>query len=272
MNTQSSARSARKERLCKIGLSGLLVSLSILTTHSVSAGVIAIESELYLQAQARSNGSVTVSDIDSDSQGATTNDLSASASVTATTPGAFVEVSGSGTASWVNAAAGQVKLNDFGFTSLHNSGSGFVDLGGWHGIPVWSYTFLADVSGLFSMDWDVFVQPSSDSTFGLGGFRFSLTGGGGGQSLFKVGAIGGSQSGTVTRNIVAGNTYTAFIESEIGLVGGIGTTSRFMDGTFDWSMDSGAFESVPEPTSSGLFLLALLGLAVTRKNTNLTAS
>ena len=243
-------------------LKTLILSTFLIATHAANAGVIALNSELYLQAQARSNGSAITVDIDRQSQLSALNNLSASVSAIATSPGATMEVTGSGSATWVNAAQGQVLFNDLGWNSVNNNGSSLADIGGFSGLPIWTYTFIADLTGLFTIDWSVFVHNSTTNTFGLGRFRFALTGAGGGQRIFNVGGIGATNSGTSTLGIVAGQQYTARLTNDAGLVGGLATQTAFMDGTFNWSMDSGPFESVPEPTSMSLFMLALASLVL----------
>ena len=247
----------------RIALPCLVLSSCLFLSQSAFAGVISLGSTLELKARANSNGAGEVTDIDSASQGSSLSNLGVSVSATSTSTGGFATVSGSGSASWVNAAQGQVQFDNLGWESLNNTSYSLVDIGGFNSDPIWSYTFEADVDGLFTMDWSVFVESETTTEFGLGGFRFSLTGAGGGQSLFQVGAPGTTNSGTTTRNIFAGNQYTAILESDAALVGGIATRTAFMDGDFNWSMDSGPFSSVPEPGS--VILLSLGLLALTRR-------
>ena len=173
-----------------------------------------------------------------------------------------MDVSGSASATWVNAAQGQVRFNDIGFDSLNNTSISLANIAGGAGTVAWSYSFIADVTGQFTLDWSVFVQDVTTISFGLHGFRFQMLEAGGGQTLMNVGDIGTTNTGTTTRNIIANQQYTAEVLLNAGLFGGIATRTAFMDGTFDWSMDSGPFESVPEPTSTGLFLLGLGALAL----------
>lgn len=77
--------------------------------------------------------------------------------------------------------------------------------------------------------------------------------------------MGVDTSGTTTRNIVAGMQYTALIETNSGLFGGIGDRVSHMDGTFDWSMDSGPSASVHEPTTLVLLGLGIFGLGFNKR-------
>ncbi len=71
-------------------------------------------------------------------------------------------------------------------------------------------------------------------------------------------------TGTLTRNILAGNVYTAQIETSAGIFGGVGERVSFMDGVFNWSMDSGPMTDVAEPAPAALLALGLLGICSQR--------
>ena len=198
-------------------ISGLLDSflalalvIGIMTISSNSqAAVIAVDSYLQLQAKSNSNGAGLVIDTDSASQGGTINTLSASVNATSTSAGGQISTTGDITASWNNTAVGQVLFHNVGWDSLNNVQSGVADINRYFDsninrwINSWAYTFTADVTGMFSLDYDVILQQGSTTDFGLGGFEFSLLGGAGGQTIMGVGS-----SGTTTRNIAAGQTYT----------------------------------------------------------------
>lgn len=213
------------------------------------AGVIALDSSLAVDTLA-GYGVYQVTDTASVTQSGVTNTLGLlSASAVSTSPGGTLITSGSAIATWNNTASGQVSFNDIGWeNSAFGGSSSSSSVNGTQ----WTYTFQADVTGLFSISWDVSLQQSLAQSFGLQDFRFSLAGTGGGQTVMRV-----DTTGSTTRNIIAGNQYTALIETNAGIVGGVGGRTSFMDGLFDWSMDSGPMSSVPEPAS-----IALLGLGV----------
>lgn len=247
-----------RKRSRSMGL--VYVMLLALSFPSLShAGVIAVGSDLAVVATS-GRSSFEVIDTASDSQGGTTNTLgTVAANAVSTSAGGTSITSGSAIATWNNAASGQVRFEDLGWDNSAFS-SGVVSNSGFGGTG-WSYTFQADVTGLFYLNWDISLQQSLADSFGLQNFRFSLIGPSGGfLDLLSV-----ETTGSLTRNIVAGSQYTANIYNNNGIFGGIGGRTAYMDGVFDWSMDTGPFSSVPEPTAIALLGLGLLGLRTNRR-------
>jgi hypothetical protein len=110
----------------------------------------------------------------------------------------------------------------------------------------WTYEFLADTTGLFTLDYD--VTGSGSDTFGLNGFNFSWSEPES-DDFFNL-----DTSGTITRAITAGNTYTVNITNQANIFGSLGTRDARMDGAFNWRIDTTAV-AVPE-SSSALVTLA----------------
>lgn len=229
---------------------GALLCLMSLATH---AGVIAVSSNLQVQATA-GRTTTEVIDIASDSQGATINNLG---TVSALAVSGTLTTSGSASASWSSAAAGNVTFNDLGWNN-GPSDTSFSSITGTE----WRYTFIADIDGLFTMDFDIQLDPNNNClcgapNFGLNSFRFSLVGPSGG----FMDILNAGPPGTTTRNIYAGNQYTALISAPNSIFGGVGNRDSHMNGTFNWSMDSGPTNSVPAPLSLMVFSIGLLFVA-----------
>ncbi len=178
--------------------------------------------------------------------------LAVSASASATDGTGTNTVSGQAAAAWTSADAGTVTFSAYGW-DLQTLGE--VDL--THGLPDWSYTFIADGNGTFTMNYDV---TASGDTFGLWGWGIALTDSAG---LPVSNPSDPTASGTFGGALVEGQTYTVSLSNNANLRGS-GSTAA-MDGEFDWSIKTTSV--VPEPTGNALMLggLAALGLARRRR-------
>lgn len=219
------------------------------------AAVMSLNSTLQVVATAGINAAEVV-DTASDSQGPTINDLGLiTASATSTT----LTTSGSAHASWVSTSQGQVSFLDLGWDNGPFPTTSQSSLDGTQ----WTYTFLADVTGLFTLDWSIVLDPANNTDFGLNRFFFSLVGHAntGFNEVLAAGA-----SGISTRNIHAGHIYTVTIKTDVGVFGGVGGRDSHMDGFFNWQMDSGPALTgeAPTPVTLLLFLKGLMILCIVK--------
>ncbi len=237
----STVKTSKTSRISTLGKLTALSLISLLCPVAAYALPTPISSSLRLEADSDA-GSGIVTDIDSDSQGGTINPLSASVSALATSGNASVLSRSQGIATWFDSSRGEVNLFNIGWNTVGVSQGSAVLFNGLD----WTYEFLADTTGLFTLDYD--VTGSGSDTFGLNGFNFSWSEPES-DDFFSLGT-----SSTITRAITAGNTYTVNIRNQANIFGGLGTRDARMDGAFNWRIDTTAV-AVPE-SSSALVTLA----------------
>jgi hypothetical protein len=188
--------------------------------------------------------------MDAQSQGSTLNTpspLSATVSALSTDANSRLLVTGEGSATWTSASTGEVKFTNLGWNAVNAIGG--ADLSQNVG---WVYTFVANVTGSFNINYSVTAQGTSSTNdnplVGLNGF-FLYEGAGATAPSHATRQIdlnsSGSAAGTATLAITAGNTYTVEIQDFANLFKDIGTTDAHMNGTFD-------FDVVPAPEPSSL--------------------
>ncbi|MBD1907405.1 hypothetical protein H6F53_18240 [Trichocoleus sp. FACHB-832] len=228
----------------KISTLGKLTAISfILALCPVTAEALPTPIRSSLGSEANSDaGSGFITDIDGESQDGTINPLSVSVSALATSGNASVLTTAEGIATWLSSAQGEVNLFNIGWNTVEvTRGSAYLfnDLG-------WTYEFLADKTGFFTLDYN--ITGSGSDVFGLNGFQFFWSVPQNDDYLVF------GTSGTLTRAITAGKSYTVNIRNEANISGELGTRNASMDGTFNWKIDT-VVAAVPE-SSSALALLS----------------
>jgi len=187
--------------------------------------------------------------------------LAASVSAIASDSNQTLTVSGSASATWgITGNSGNVEFLNFGYSGdAHNY---TVDLRNGLSGQTWSYTFIADFDGIFSMTYDVSVVDNvgPQGAFGLAGWDIEWSGIGGGLSLTDP--LDPTTSGIFSRPIIGGQIYT------IGLSGGpsLATGSSQNDILSSHVQGNFSFAMVPEPSTVILFILGLFIINLCRPN------
>jgi hypothetical protein len=193
-----------------------------------------------------------ISDFYSDSQGATLNSYSGSVeALDSLSSGDLARVYADTSVIWFGAGAGELRfLNGWEFDSTAtilgelNEASTTV--------PVWTYTFQATENGFLNVQYNVV---GTGETFGLQPWTFLFDGPGGGESLGPDPAFPDG-SGSFTRDLVAGTTYTMGFTNFGNVTGGnlIGSS----EGLLQWQV-------IPVPEPATLVALGAGALALYRR-------
>lgn len=165
----------------------------------------------------------------------------------------YASAFGSGTATWAaDGLSGTVSFTNVGW-DVANGRSSSVDLR-WGGDD-WTYTFVADSDGVFSIDYQVVGLGSN--LFGLWGWYIAWSGLGG-DILSVLDPFDPNRSATASRDLTAGETYTVSLRNNANLAGEAGLFSAArMNGLFNWRITA-APNAVSEPGSLALLLAATL--------------
>lgn len=247
-----------------------LAAMLLATAAQAQAGIIlAQNSSLTMTGNADASAGDSIpgsSNTDAQSQGATISPLSASlgAGVIDSLNDASVTTTGSATASWTSDDQGMVHFANHGWTTA-NVANGRAELFG----SAFVYSFVAQTSGTFVVNYTISLDSRSTETFGLNGFHYNFLGATDHFiALYPPGwndsTSTASFTGSISETITAGNNYVLTIGSYANIVGGLGTRTSIMDGQFDFAArgDNPPPSVVPEPTSLALAGFAGIGMAV----------
>ena len=200
-----------------------------------------------------------VIDSQANSWGTLLDPLNVSVSATASDSDQFITVFGNASATWGSGGnSGSVIFQNFGFSDdAHNFSA---DLRNGFDDNIWSYTFIADNDGFFSMTYDVSVVDTI-GTFGPSGLRgWDIQWSGAGSGLSLMSTSDPTADGVFLRSVVAGQFYT------VGLNGGpsvgFGSNlnhefSTYIQGNFNF-----AISPVPEPSMIVLMIVGMLTLNI----------
>src|SRR5437868_5761279 len=176
-----------------------VVACNLLLLCLLSAPVSAtpISASMFLKADVQRNGDGSASMSDAQSWGVPLTPLSTSALAAA----GGINAQGSGAATWGAAGdSGSVDFTDYGWSFVPDV-AGSASLNDHSGGNDWSYKFLADATGMFTMNFSVV---GSGTTFGLQGWDILWSGLGGDEFLTSSHIFDPTVSGVFTRPVVGG--------------------------------------------------------------------
>lgn len=235
-------------------LSVVALTAELAISSAANAAVIPVSSALRLTAGAASSfGSGWSPITDVESQAATLHPLSVAVQDFSASFDDTVSVKGSATASWSGADRGEVRFEGVGWETAHVRAGGAALV--YYGL---AYTFNVDTDSILTLRWEISADASTTSDeFGLNGFRFwgPLN-----TPMPDTEPLPLNSTGTLSRSLTGGDTYTLHIYSDANIGGVLGTRAAFMDGTIYWQVSH-----IPEPGTLGLLGAGLAGVGFSRR-------
>jgi hypothetical protein len=185
----------------------------------------------------------TVTDTDSDSQSGTIEPLSVSVSAQSAVGGGSLYVESDATVTWSSVDSGEM-IWSMGWTAdaVPGTDGSLVSVLGCCTSEGWHYSFTAEESGLFTMDYE--ITASGTSVFELFGLSpYQLTWNTSGSPQITESMSPATPTGSFDFDVEAGRTYTIRIQNASGLgsAANIPSGEWNMTGTFTWSIN------YPEP-------------------------
>ncbi|MEO6993498.1 MAG: hypothetical protein ABI273_07705 [Lacunisphaera sp.] len=193
--------------------------------------------------------------------------LSVAATSTATSGGGTtVNGYANGSATWAADGNSGTATFNYGWSAIDGGDYALTSVQTNLDSPNWSYTFIADATGVFTMNYNI-TAPGGLPSFG-------------GLQQFYIGSDGGSTlvldniaSGIYTQAVTAGVTYNVAFQNGGNVFDEVLPYSAGVQASFSWTLPGGALpigggdtNSVPDLGSTVcLMLLALAGLAAIGK-------
>lgn len=176
--------------------------------------------------------------------------------------GSSINAYANGSATWAaNGNSGTASFN-YGWTAHDGGDYPFASAQTNLSLPNWSYTFTADLTGAFSMNYAITAPGGLPLFGGLQNFTIGTTGG----SVLTLTAVG---SGTYTQAVTAGSTYTVYFQNNGAIYDGLDGVG--VQANFNWTLPGrtsgggGGTNNVPDGgATAGLLLASLLSLASLR--------
>jgi hypothetical protein len=228
-----------------------VVLMSMACTFAGSAFATPISATLMVQASATASGEPNNTQVSTDTWGIPLSALNAQASALSVNTLGSVSVFGSAAATWApNGLSGSVSFENYGWSFIGTSGSANLQTG-----ADWTFSFIANGNGEFSMNYDVV---GNGDKFGLWGWNINING----SDYLTLNPNDPTASGFITEDLVDGEIYTISLinNANISVPGNVDTMAGNMSGLFNWTIRTSG-RPVPEPSS---LLLLAIGLACLR--------